>query len=120
MLRFGATLLRFPCYIRRARRDRSYLTVSRANTGGRQLFKLDYYDHPRTSRKVLTCIAERFSRLSVFYTQKSICAENSPTRRHLSEHTHLEAELAFTTIDDLMDHIDVSLRITMIFRMFRC
>ena len=81
---------------------------------------LDYYDHSRTSRKILTCIAERVSRLSVFYAQKSVCAENSHTLCHLSEHTRLEAELAFITIDDLMNHIDVSLRITIIFRMFRC
>ena len=92
--------------------------MSRANSGGRRLFKLDYYDHPRTSRKVLTCIAERVSLLSVFYAQKSVCAENGPTRRHLSEHIRLEAELAFITIDGPMDHIEVSLRITIIFRMF--
>ena len=93
--------------------------MSRVNTGGRRLFKLDYHDHPRTSRKVLTRIAERVSRLSVFHAQKNVSAENNPTRRHLSEHTQLDVELAFMTIDDLMNHIDVSLRITIIFRMFR-
>ena len=65
-------------------------------------------------------VSQNVSPGSVFDTRKSFCAENNNTRCHLSEHTRLEAELAFITSDDLMDHIEVSLRITIIFRMFRC
>ncbi|OQE16538.1 hypothetical protein PENFLA_c027G10798 [Penicillium flavigenum] len=76
--------------------------------GGGSLFCLPYYGQ----KAYLTQTSQLYLETQLpilgdcYAIQSSFRAENSQTRRHLSEYTHIEGELDFITFEDLLQHIE--------------
>jgi asparaginyl-tRNA synthetase len=108
ILRIRATIID---QIRRFYNDRGYVLIDTpifapaAGEGSQTLFQVDYFGDPvylaQTGQLYLeaACMAHR----KVYCFGPTFRAEKSKTRRHLTEFWMVEPEIAFASLDDVMD-----------------
>lgn len=114
----ASSCMRFRALLLRAFREYFFKTgltevtppcmVQTSVEGGSTLFEFDYYGAKayltQSSQLYLETVLPSLG--NVYCIQESFRAEKSLTRRHLSEYTHLEAELVFIEFKDLLDHLE--------------